>query len=127
MAQGSIPGLRSITQPKSLDRLVLQAALVQVRQSCLPGRRVAQLVGVKCDRSFQQGALAVMLFGGGLLCWRRRLQLHPGFLGQKAQRLGEIPALFLHDKAEDIAALVALSKAAPGTCLRKNYESWRAR
>ena len=122
-----IPGIGGIAQPKGFQRGILQAALAQVGQGLLPGGGAGELVTVKSDRFFQQGTQVLVLFGGFLLLGRGRLELHAGFFGQGVQGLAEIPALFLHYITEDIAALVALPKAAPGARFGEDHEGRRAR
>ena len=101
--------------------------LLQIFESLAPGGRVEQVVAEEGDRVFQELAQVIVLFGGRLLLGGSRLELHAGFIGQEAQGLGKIPAFLLHHKAEDIAALVALPKAAPGAGIREDDKGRGAR
>ena len=113
--EGGIPGLRGIAQTKGLDGFVLQTALgAQILQRLLARRRVQQLVAIKRDRIFQQGAQVIMLFRGDLLFGAGRFELYASLVRQVMQRLGKIPVFALHYILEDIPALVALTKTAPG-------------
>ena len=64
-----------------------------------------------------------MFFFLGLPCGVGRLKHHPGLLGQVLKRGGKVPALFLHHEFKNVAAFVALPKAAPGPGVREDYEA----
>jgi hypothetical protein len=127
VSQGSFPGVGCIAQTEGLDGLVAQAALVEVLEGGLTGRGVQQMMAVEGDSVFEQGTQVVVLFGGGLIGRGGGLELHAGALCQVVQGFGEVPALFLHHKAEDIAALVALPKTAPGARFGEDHEGRGAR
>ena len=99
----------------------------EVIQGGLARRGIQQRIAVKVDCLLQQVAqpvvfLELFLFFGGEF-----LQLDPGALRQAVQRFAEIDILLLHQELEDIAALVALTEAAPCARLRPDDKGRRAR
>ena len=104
-----------------------QTALLQISVGLLPGGGLRQVVAKERDRFLQQGAQALVLVFLGLFLRRHRRQHDPGAFSQRMQRLAEIPAFFFHHKVEDIAALVALAKTAPGARIGEDDKGRRAR
>jgi hypothetical protein len=108
-----------------------QEALDGLRRKPAPGDVVTRVAGVGRfeklpveERSglLQQFVQALAFFLGFGLIRALWPEFDTGTLGEHAQRLGEVPALQLHHKAEDVAALAARAEAAPLLRVGENDE-----
>src|SRR5689334_12930186 len=80
------------------------------------------MTAIKNDRVFKQNmepVVSFLLFG--CLSGKGR-DLHTGARRKLIERFLEIKVFTLHHKFEDIAALVALTEAAPGAGIRPDHE-----
>ena len=123
MAESGVPRLGSIAQAKSLNRGISQSTFVmQIVQDFGVGE---QVTAVKDDGIFEQ--LAQVLIGLFLLSrlLRESGQIYTCPGRQLCKRILEFEVLPLHHKLKNIAALVALAKAAPCPGLRPDYKGRR--
>ncbi len=123
MLEGHIPAARGIAQAKGLDGGIGQLALLaQVGQHVL----VLEEVGaVEDQRVLEQFTQVLVRFLDLRRLALEFLDLHARALGQFLQRLAEVDALALHHELEDVAALVALTEAAPRARLGPDHEGGR--
>ncbi len=99
-----LPRVRRITDGEPIQRLLGEAALVQVGARPLALSGLDEHLPVPGDRRLQRLAhapLAPILARGALG------ELHARPLGQPRQRLAEVEAVALHQEGEDVATLAA--------------------
>ena len=84
MIQGCLPAVRRITQSKGFNGLRVQSAFFEVCQRRLTGGRLEQVMAVKGDGLFQQGAQPRKFLFSLLFFGCQRFQRDAGFFGKHA-------------------------------------------
>jgi len=126
MAERRLPVVRGVAQQKIGDRLLVQAASHQVGAGDFRLRGLLQQAVVEAGRFLQQAEHPLEEGVVLLLLHRARPQLNAGPLGQVGQGFVEVPAVLLHGKGDDVAALAARAKAAPVLRFREDDKRRRA-
>ena len=73
-----------------------------------------ELVAIEDNSSLEDIPEALVDLLGGFFCRGERCENNAGTIRKVAQGFTEVPALFLHQEAEDIAPLITGAKTAPG-------------
>ena len=119
---GRVPRFQGEADAKGGQRLFVEGAVGHIGAGALSLGSVEQQLVIVVGGRIEQAQQAIF---GRLLHLVHRpafFEGDPGALGQLGQRLLEVPAVLLHDEGENITALAAGAKAAPGAGVGKDVE-----